>query len=109
MEKLQIADKSFSSRLFVGTGKFSSSALMSEAVRASGSELVTVALKRVELENPQDDILSHLDTGRVGLLPNTSVTKRTPRRVSGLAPHQASMTYSFLPLSWPARRSERTG
>ena len=64
MEKLQIADKSFSSRLFVGTGKFSSSALMSEAVRASGSELVTVALKRVELENPQDDIL--------GLLPNTS-------------------------------------
>ena len=72
MEKLQIADKSFSSRLFVGTGKFSSSALMSEAVRASGSELVTVALKRVELENPQDDILSHLDTGRVGLLPNTS-------------------------------------
>lgn len=72
MEKLQIADKSFSSRLFVGTGKFSSSALMSEAVRASGSELVTVALKRVELENPQDDIFSHLDTGRVGLLPNTS-------------------------------------
>ena len=48
MEKLQIADKSFSSRLFVGTGKFSSSALMSEAVRASGSELVTVALQRVE-------------------------------------------------------------
>lgn len=95
MEKLQIADKSFSSRLFVGTGKFSSSALMSEAVRASGSELVTVALKRVELENPQDDILSHLDTGRVGLLPIPQACAMPARR--------------FLPLSWPARRSERTG
>ena len=56
MEKLQIADKSFSSRLFVGTGKFSSSALMSEAVRASGSELVTVALRSVGLERPQEEI-----------------------------------------------------
>ena len=93
MEKLQIADKSFSSRLFVGTGKFSSSALMSEAVRASGSELVTVALKRVELENPQDDILSHLDTGRCCPIPQACAM---PAR-------------RFLPLSWPARRSERTG
>lgn len=72
MENLTIAGKSFRSRLFVGTGKFSSSETMGRAVEASGSELVTVALKRVELENPQDDILSHLDTSKIDLLPNTS-------------------------------------
>jgi thiazole synthase len=43
---LQIADKTFQSRLFTGTGKFSSASLMEESILASGSELVTVALKR---------------------------------------------------------------
>ena len=47
---LQIADKEFNSRLFTGTGKFSSSKLMNEALLASESELVTVALKRVDVE-----------------------------------------------------------
>lgn len=73
MEKeLIIGDKRFTSRLFTGTGKFSSAAQMSEAIAASGSELVTVALKRVEAGNPDDDILSHLKDPRVSLLPNTS-------------------------------------
>ncbi|MFB0925072.1 MAG: thiazole synthase, partial [Vicingaceae bacterium] len=58
---LKIADKEFSSRLFTGTGKFSSSQLMEEALVASGSELVTVALRRVDLEDKEDDILSHLN------------------------------------------------
>ena len=60
MQKLQIADKTFESRLFPGTGKFSSVQLMEEALVASGSELVTVALKRVDINNEQDDILVHL-------------------------------------------------
>ena len=58
--KLQIADKTFSSRLFTGTGKFSSSKLMKAALLASESELVTVALKRVDVQDREDDILSHL-------------------------------------------------
>ncbi|HXC06122.1 MAG TPA: thiazole synthase [Bacteroidia bacterium] len=72
MEALVIAGKSFRSRLFTGTGKFSSSALMEEALLASGSELVTVALKRVDLKHQQTDILAHLDHAQFNLLPNTS-------------------------------------
>lgn len=69
---MKIADKTFKSRLFTGTGKFSSSKLMEEALVASESELVTVALKRVEVENKEDDILTHLSHQRINLLPNTS-------------------------------------
>jgi thiazole synthase len=68
----KIADKTFSSRLFTGTGKFSSSQKMREAILASESELVTVALKRVELHNESDDILIHLKENHISLLPNTS-------------------------------------
>ncbi|HVD97615.1 MAG TPA: thiazole synthase [Cytophagaceae bacterium] len=69
---LKIADKTFSSRLFTGTGKFGSAALMEESLLASGSELVTVALKRVEITNTEDDILKHLSHTQFNLLPNTS-------------------------------------
>jgi len=70
---LKIADTIFNSRLFTGTGKFSSSALMEEALIASGSELVTVALKRVDVNNDDtDDILRHLKLPHINLLPNTS-------------------------------------
>lgn len=72
MQQLTIAGKTFNSRLFTGTGKFSSSSLMEEALLASGSELVTVALKRVEVQNKEDDILVHLDHAQFNLLPNTS-------------------------------------
>ncbi len=71
-DKLQIADKTFSSRLFTGTGKFSSSKLMREAILASESELVTVALKRVDVKDQSDDILIHLKEKHISLLPNTS-------------------------------------
>ncbi|QTD37993.1 thiazole synthase [Polaribacter batillariae] len=71
-EKLEIADKKFTSRLFTGTGKFSSSKLMKESLLASESELITVALKRVDIKNEEDDILSHLNDPRINLLPNTS-------------------------------------
>jgi thiazole synthase len=69
---LQIADRIFNSRLFTGTGKFSSSHQMEEALIASGSELVTVALKRVDITSEQDDILLHLKHPQLHLLPNTS-------------------------------------
>jgi len=69
---LKIADKAFSSRLFTGTGKFSSSKVMEESLLASGSELVTVALRRVDMHSVEDDILLHLKHPRINLLPNTS-------------------------------------
>jgi len=69
---LEIADKKFTSRLFTGTGKFSSSQLMAESLYESGSELVTVALKRVDIEDKEDDILTHLNHPQFNLLPNTS-------------------------------------
>ncbi len=69
---LTIAGKTFSSRLFTGTGKFSNSRLMEEALLASGSELVTVALKRVDITSDSDDILAHLNHPQFNLLPNTS-------------------------------------
>lgn len=72
MEKLKIADKIFSSRLFLGTGKFGSNKIMEEAVIASDSELVTVALKRVNVNDGNDDILKHLRHPKINLLPNTS-------------------------------------
>lgn len=50
MEKLIIGGHEFSSRLFVGTGKFSSNAIMGEAITASGSQMVTAALKRIDTE-----------------------------------------------------------
>ncbi len=73
---LVIAGVAFSSRLFVGTGKFSSNAAMRASLAASGTQLVTVALRRVHAAGtPGDgpeDILGHLDTDRYRLLPNTS-------------------------------------
>jgi thiazole synthase len=71
-QPLVIADRQFSSRLFTGTGKFSSAALMEEALLASGSELVTVALKRVDVTDADDDLLGHLSHPQFQLLPNTS-------------------------------------
>lgn len=72
METLRIADKTFNSRLFTGTGKFGSNEIMGEALIASGSELVTVALRRVDVSNQEDDILRHIDKSKLSLLPNTS-------------------------------------
>ena len=79
---LTIAGKTFNSRLFTGTGKFSSSALMEDALLASGSELVTVALKRVDIKNnDQDDILIRLKYPHINLLPNTSGVRNAKEAV----------------------------
>jgi thiazole synthase len=68
---LQIAGRSFRSRLLVGTGKFRSHEVMRDALVASGADIVTVALRRVDLDRPGDDILGFVPPGMT-LLPNTS-------------------------------------
>lgn len=75
VEPLVIGDRTFGSRLLVGTGKFSSGEAMREALRACGTELVTVALKRANLkaeEDPFADILDYLESDRYLVLPNTA-------------------------------------
>lgn len=72
MDKFAIADREFESRLLVGTGKFASPELMAESLDASGAEIVTVALRRVDIENENDDTLAAIDRERYLLLPNTS-------------------------------------
>ncbi len=70
---LKIGPRDFTSRLFVGTGKFPSSDLMQKAIIASGSEMITVAMKRVNMMNEAtDDMLTHINREKVQLLPNTS-------------------------------------
>lgn len=73
-QSLQIGDRTFNSRLLLGTGKFSSNEAMRIACEASGSELVTVALKRASLNGPDAfaDILDFLDSDRFLILPNTA-------------------------------------
>lgn len=71
-DKLIIAGREIKSRLFVGTGKFSSNAAMAEAIAASDAEMVTVALRRVDIENENDDMLGAIDQSKYLLLPNTS-------------------------------------
>ena len=83
MEKLIIAGREFNSRLFLGTGKFNNNELMAKAIDASESEMVTVAMKRIELEDKQDDLLTH-------------ITQNPRRRL-------------YLPHRWLVRLSEQTG
>jgi thiazole synthase len=72
-DPLRIAGREFGSRLIVGTGKFGSYETMRRAIEASGTEMVTVALRRVDLEaTGGQEILDFIDTSRVLLLPNTS-------------------------------------
>ena len=73
--KLEIADRTFESRLLVGTGKFASNRAMKSALEASGTQIVTVALRRADLSGKHDpfaDILDYIDANRYLLLPNTS-------------------------------------
>lgn len=72
---LTIGDKTFRSRLFTGTGKFPNASVMQKALIESGSELSTMALKRVEVNNPEDNILKPIVDAGINLLPNTSGAK----------------------------------
>lgn len=81
MNKLQIADKTFASSLFLGTGKFGNLQDMTEAVRISESELVTMALKRIDTNKKDGDLLSALQIPNVNLLPNTSGARHAKEAV----------------------------
>ncbi|MCH5229711.1 MAG: thiazole synthase [Muribaculaceae bacterium] len=79
---LKIGPRSFHSRLFIGTGKFPSPKIMLESVLASGSEMITVAMKRVNLMNEAtDEMLSHINRENVQLLPNTSGVRNAKEAV----------------------------
>ncbi len=71
-QTLTIADRIFESRLFLGTGKFGNLSEMTDAIIASGSEMVTMALKRIDSRSSDDDLLSALKPAKTHLLPNTS-------------------------------------
>jgi thiazole synthase len=98
MQKLKIADKEFNSRLFLGTGKFGSSKQMEAAVLASQSELVTVALKRVDLETETDDLLAHLNHSHVNLLPNTSGARNAKEAIFAAQLAREAMETNWLKL-----------
>ncbi|MGD9873158.1 MAG: thiazole synthase [Kiritimatiellia bacterium] len=82
MKPLVLGDLEFESRLIMGTGKFSSSAVMLESVKASGAQIVTVALRRFNREKPSDDLLGPLMTLKgVTLMPNTSGARNAAEAV----------------------------
>jgi thiazole synthase len=73
MDTLVIAGKSFGSRLIVGTGKYTSPAVMVKAHEASGAEMITVAVRRVNIsDRSRESLLDYIDTNRYSLLPNTA-------------------------------------
>lgn len=92
---LTIGDKTFSSRLFTGTGKFSSSDMMMASLTASKSELVTMALKRVDIAGQTDDILAPLLQAGFNLLPNTSGAKNADDAIFA-----AQLTREALGTNW---------
>lgn len=97
MQHLKIGDKIFNSRLFLGTGKFGSNIEMGKAIVASESELVTVALKRVDLETETDAILSHLPKN-INLLPNTSGARNAKEAIFAAQLAREALETNFLKL-----------
>ena len=97
-DSLVIADREFQSRLFLGTGKFGSYGLMQQAVMASETELVTVALRRVQLHEQQDDVIDHLNVDGVHLLPNTSGVRSAKEAVLAAQLARESLHTNWLKL-----------
>lgn len=77
---LKIGDKELTSRLFLGTGKFASNKLIPEAVAASGAQVVTVALRRVDLDSSDENILNYIPKNCI-LMPNTSGARNAEEAV----------------------------
>ncbi len=97
MQPLKIGNTIFNSRLFVGTGKFGSNVEMGKAILASASELVTVALKRVDFETETDAILSNLPNN-TKLLPNTSGARNAKEAVFAAQLAREAMETNFIKL-----------
>lgn len=72
LDKLTIAGRHFASRLMLGTGKYPSHQLMARAIEAAGTQIVTVALRRVDIRDSADELLTAIDRAKYLLLPNTS-------------------------------------
>lgn len=72
MSDLIIAGRTFRSRLIVGTGKYPSHAIMRAAHEASGTDMVTVAVRRVDISRKTESLLDYIDTAKIFLLPNTA-------------------------------------
>ncbi|OAV69445.1 Thiazole synthase [Bacteroidales bacterium Barb4] len=81
MKNLVIAGEEFQSRLFLGTGKFGSNETMGCAVTASGTQMVTVAMKRIDMDNKADSMLACVRQPGIRLLPNTSGVRNAKEAV----------------------------
>ena len=81
MSELIIGGREFSSRLFVGTGKFRSNEIMEQAILASGTKMVTVAMKRIDMDDREDEMLHHIQHEGIQLLPNTSGVRNAEEAV----------------------------
>jgi len=71
MDRLTLGGRVFNSRLFVGTGKYGSNDIIPDVINASGSEMITMALRRVDLDNEKENILTYIPKD-MAILPNTS-------------------------------------
>ncbi len=81
-DKLVIAGKEFNSRLMVGTGKYRSHEEMNQALEASGAEIVTVAIRRLDLDNPtKKTLLDYVDWSKYTILPNTAGARNAEEAV----------------------------
>ncbi|HLC95817.1 MAG TPA: thiazole synthase [Candidatus Nanoarchaeia archaeon] len=84
---IKIGNVKLNSRLIVGTGKYENFEIMQKAHEASGAEMITVAISRVNLQNPKENMLNFIDTKRYKLLPNTAgaYTEDEALRIARLA------------------------
>ncbi|AWG24070.1 thiazole synthase [Flavobacterium kingsejongi] len=98
MPLLKIADRTFESRLFLGTGKFGSPELMEQTILASASELVTVALRRIDPEAPSDALLNRLNHPGIHLLPNTSGARNAKEAILAAQLAREAMETNWLKL-----------
>ncbi|MEE8143498.1 MAG: thiazole synthase [Planctomycetota bacterium] len=72
MKPLILGGREFGSRLIVGTGKYSNNSVMTAALEASGTEMVTVAIRRIDPASPGENLLEYIDRSRYSILPNTA-------------------------------------
>lgn len=79
-DKFIIGGKELNSRLFIGTGKYSSNEMIKDVIKNSEAEVITLALRRVDLDNKEEDILSHIPKDMI-LLPNTSGARNAEEAV----------------------------
>lgn len=99
MKKLIIGGREFSSRLFVGTGKFSSNSVMREAILASQTQMVTLAMKRVEMDNANNDMmLTNVMADHIQLLPNTSGVRTAEEAIFAAQLSREAFGTNFLKL-----------